>query len=179
MKLGEHRVERSDYGWWVYPRGGQRAKFYPHGSVTARRIDSGIALDNLERTRRAHATGTHEPISAWRNPDGTIGIPADPSFAPPADSEPFQITTLAQADAIAREIEAQTYAQWHGDEAFTSAMDERLGHPREALNTRLLQTSSQFEKEVIREFLKELDTKESQRRDIRVHAGFHYRDYDR
>lgn len=178
MLLGSHRVERSEHGWWVYPRNGARGRFYPHGSRIARQIDSGIAIDGMERTRRSFASGTHEPVKAWRNSDGTIGIPPDPSFAPPADSVPFEIRTLAEADRVSREMEADLRSRWEGDHEFVAINDAALGDPRKELIRRMGATNSAMERDVIRLALADLDRIESERQQITTHAAFRWRDYD-
>ena len=176
--LGEHRVEPTGNGYWLFPRSGARGRFIPYGSETARRIEAGHALTDIDRTRRAFAAGTHEPVVAWREADGTLSIPPDPSFAPPPDAERFEIRTLAEADRVAAEERQRILSKWQGDEEFTRTMDATFDNPRSQLITQMLNPKSEMERDVIRLVIKELDEMESQRQNVEAHAFFHWREHD-
>lgn len=172
------RIERSDHGWWVHNDRG-RGRFYPNGSSVAEKIERGLdaeAMAEAERTRRVFAEGTHEPVKAWRNPDGTIGIPPDPSFPCPDDAEPFEIRTLAQADAVCKEIREEMLGKWQGDQQFTEMADWAFGDPRKALLQRMAETSSNFERDTLRLLVEELDKEQSNRENVDAYSYFPWRE---
>jgi hypothetical protein len=160
--------EVTDSGVWV--RRNNRLRFV---MCSPEELTS-LKLDSLDKTRRAFAEGTHEPVTYYRDAEGKVCIP------PTADTdtggfERLQINTLADADRICREVQ-QDYYERFSNETFTEDMDKNLGDPRGVLNSRLSVSRSNLERDTIRGLLKELDKEEDKRRSVYTEAHFRWRE---
>lgn len=183
--IGPARVETvQGGGYFLWPKGAGRGRYVAPDTRLAQSITQSRTLDGLDeltRERRQFAQGTHEPITCFRDPaTGEIGIPPDPSLVPEG-MLPFTVSSLAEADRVSAEMSAQLDAKFRDEGHFTEMMEGELGNPRSQLVTRMMQTRSQFERDVIKEAIRDLDETESRRqRESRGAAvRFHYRDHDR
>lgn len=169
------RIEKSDHGFWVYPKEG-RGKFIPFGSPTADRINAGLSLDTLDKRRRTEKNGCIEPVIYFRDEDGKIGVPPDPSMIPEG-AVVLTATSLGELDKLSSEMQRELHASWK-DNGFTAEMEEMMGLPRKQLVGEMA-NASPYGREVIRGLISALDKEESDRDRIQANTFFHRREYDR
>lgn len=151
----EVTVERSTHGYWIkYDAGarGIRQRFVLATPAELAEMD----LIHLERTKRAFAQGTHEKSYYYRDENGTICIPPDPSLVP-KHYHLEEINSLAQADKISKEMAQQHYERYQDNGAFTDMMERVLGNPRKHLIDRMQNPKSNYERDLCREMIKALD----------------------
>lgn len=176
--LGTVSVTPTDSGgYWIRVREG-RSRFIQANSETAKRIASGYELTKLDAAARTMAAGTHEPVVYFRNADGKIGIPPDPSMIP-FGCERLEARNLRDLDKLSAEMNQDHYRDFQDDGAFTEGMDEMLGSPRQYLVDRLQQGGlSNLNRDLIHECIKHADFEASQRQKITTDTRFRIRDYD-
>src|SRR6266487_3533530 len=162
-------IEKSDTGYWV--RFGNRLRFV---SATPEEL-SQLDLLSLEKTKRAFKRGSHEKSFFYREPDGTICIPHDPSDVP-IGTRLEEISDLASADRLSKEMAGQHYRKFQDDGAFTEMMEQNLGGPRKALVDRLQNPKSNYERDLVRHMLSELDNSRHDLSRIESESHFHWRE---
>jgi hypothetical protein len=164
-------------GFWCEFKPG-RSRFFAAGSDMALKIQAGQAIEKLDASRRAFAAGTHEPVVYFRNQDGKIGVPPDPTMIP-AGCVRYEANNLADVDRISAEMDADHYQGFQDDGAFTRGLDDFLGEPRKYLVDRLMEGAlSNKHRDVIHEMIKDADFEAAQRQKITTRTAFHWRDHD-
>lgn len=170
------KIEKSDYGYWVYPKDG-RCRFISFDSPSGIRISQGLVLDSVGKSKRAFATGTHEKMVFFRNAEGKVGIPPDPNMIP-IGCQKFEVKSLAEADALSREMTNDLKRQFADDAAtdyFEDAQrDENGNTPREVISR--YATSTEYEREVRVEMLKHLDKLADDRNKVDTNVFFDWRE---
>ncbi len=161
-------IEKSDTGYWV--RFGNRLRFVPATQEELSQMD----LLALEKTKRAFKRGSHEKSFFYRDEEGVICIPHDPSDVPKG-TRLEEIDNLASADRISKEMSEQHYRKFQDDGAFTEMMEQNLGGPRKALIDRLNNPKSNYERDMIRGMLSELDNSRHDLTRIESETHFHWR----
>jgi hypothetical protein len=165
-------------GFWVKFREG-RSRFFAAGSDMALKLQAGQAFEKIEESRRAFAAGTHEPVVYFRNEDGKIGVPPDPSMIP-AGCVRYEANNLAEIDRISAEMDRDHYNDFQDDGRFTAGMDDWLGGPRQYLVDRLQQGNlTNKHRDVIHAMIRDADYEAGQRQKITTRTAFHFRDHDR
>ena len=174
--LGTIRVRPTESGgFWIYLRAG-RARFVPAGSSTAQAIRNGQAIENLERSRRNFAEGTHEPLVYFRNASGKIAIPPDPTILPPG-VERLEANSLRAIDSVMRELNLDHLRDFEDTGEFQAGLEEMAGSPRQYLVDRLNSgdSMSNIQRDTMRLMISELDDEQRNRGRItsetRHHAG--------
>lgn len=170
MPSSDVKVTKSDYGYWVTRNG--RSRFV---LATAEEM-AVLNLEALERTRRAFAEGTHEPVVFYRDHEGVICLPPTPDSPIPTGCQREYVNTLAGADKLCAEVRADLESKYRDHGAFTEMMEENLGNPRKQLIDRMAVTHSNLERDTIRLLLKDMDKQEAQRESMRVDARFGWRE---
>jgi len=164
-------------GFWCEFKPG-RSRFFAAGSDMALKIQAGQAIEKLDASRRAFAAGTHEPVVYFRNSEGKIGVPPDPSMIP-AGCVRYEANSLSEVDRISAEMDRDHYSEFQDDGRFTAGMDDFLGEPRQYLVERLMQGGlTNKHRDVIHAMIKDGDHEASQRQKITTRCGFRFRDWD-
>jgi len=164
-------ITKSDYGFWV--KFGARSRFVPASKEEMAEFD----LLQLEKTKRAFKRGSHEKSYFYRDSEGTICIPHDPSDVP-IGTRLEEISDLASADRLSKEMAEQHYRKFQDSGQFTEMMEQNLGSPRRALIERLQNPKSNYERDMVRHMLSELDSDKHDTSRIESEAQFHFRNYD-
>lgn len=175
--LGSMKVEPTAEGnFWIYPRHG-RGRFILAGSSTARAITEGHSISLTIAAGERMAAGTHEPLVYFRNEQGKIGIPPDPSMIP-TGFERLEARTLADVDRMMAEMSRESLADFTDEEgAFQEGLDAIIGNPRQHLVSQLGRSISNKERDVIHVMLKELDHEQAQRQKITTDVRHYGRDH--
>lgn len=162
-------------GYWLYPRA-SRARFVTADSSTAQAIRNGQAIENLERSRRNFAEGTHEPLVYFRNASGKIAIPPDPTILPPG-VERLEANSLRAIDSVMSELNLDHLRDFEDTGEFQAGLEEMAGSPRQYLVDRLNSgdSMSNIQRDTMRLMISELDDEQRNRGRItsetRHHAG--------
>lgn len=170
-------IEISDFGYWLSWR--NRKRFVPCSKKELEEIKASLAVDisteALEKTKRSFKQGSHEKSFYYRDEDGTICIPADPKDVP-AGVRLEEIDNLAAADRVAKEMSEQHYRRFQDHGEFTKALESQLGSPRQHLIERLQNPKSNYERDMVRSMLKELDSGAHDLSRIQSDSYFHWRE---
>jgi hypothetical protein len=162
-------IEKSDHGYWV--RFGNRLRFVPATAEELARLD----LVSLEKTKRSFKRGTHEKSYYYRDEEGNICIPPDPKEVP-AGVRLEEIDSLASADRVSKEMAEQHRRRFQGSAEFTEALEKQLGSPRQHLVDRLQNAMSNYERDLCREMIAELDNGKHDLSQVQSDAYFHWRE---
>lgn len=177
FKLGSVEVEKTNGGYWLQVRHG-RSRFIPKDSDTARKIEAGYNFTKLDAAQRTMAAGTHESVTYFRNSEGNIEIPPDPSFPTPANCERFTANNLRELDRLSAEMDREMERKFEGEAQWADTMQDVMGNPRQALVDRLGQGGlSNLGRDIIREMISQHD-KEAEYRPMNVENRFWVRNMD-
>ena len=155
---------------------GKNTCFVPAGSSTAQAIRNGQAIENLERSRRNFAEGTHEPLVYFRDASGKIAIPPDPTILPPG-VERLEANSLRAIDSVMSELNLDHLRDFEDTGEFQAGLEEMAGSPRQYLVDRLNSgdSMSNIQRDTMRLMISELDDEQRNRGRItsetRHHAG--------
>ena len=170
-------IEISDFGYWIKWR--NRNRFIPCSKQELAELKASIALDissdAIEKTKRAFKQGSHEKSYYYRETDGTICIPTDLTEVP-AGVNLEEIDNLATADRIAKEMSEQHYRRFQDHGEFTRALEQQLGNPRQHLVERLQNPKSNYERDMVRSMLEELDSGKHDLSRLQSESYFHWRE---
>lgn len=111
----------------------------------------------------------------FRNSNGDIGVPPDPSVIPDGCTA-FTVDNLRDADRVAAEMTSQLRKSWSDDGDFTRRMDAEYGNPRSRLIEQMANPKTEFEREVIRGLISDLDKEEGDRERISGEVHFDWRE---
>lgn len=170
----EVTIEKSEYGFWVKRDCGARGVRQTFIRASQQEMHE-FDLLQMEKTKRAFKNGTHEKAYYYRDEQGTICIPPDPALVP----EGYQletIDTLASADRVSKEMAAQHYERYQDNGAFTEMMEHNMGGPRKALIERMQNPKSNYERDMVREMIKALDSNSMDLTRIDSNAFFRWRE---
>jgi hypothetical protein len=94
--------------------------------------------------------------------------------------ERIEIRTLKDADRIAKEVADSQARRLEDDGEFRTNMEAALGNPTEHLYRQLSRTSSNLERDLIREMIQDLNDEQHRQEVVpESNAFFHWREYDR
>lgn len=166
----------ADGSCWIEVKAGRKRWFgKDHAATKAAR--NGLTLDGIGKAQRAFAAGTHEHMIFYRDAEGKVGIPPDPNMIP-AGCQKFEVKSLAEADALSREMTNDLKRQFADDAAtdyFEDAQrDENGNTPREVISR--YATSTEYEREVRVEMLKHLDKLADDRNKVDTNVFFDWRE---
>lgn len=169
----------SDYGYWIEWRNRKRFVGCSKKELEILKLELNAeeSAERMARTRRAFKQGTHEKSYYYRDADGTICIPPDPSLAP-AGVALEEIDSLKTADRLSKEMSEQHLQRFQDNGMFTETLQQMFGDPRKALVERMQNPKSDYERDLIRIMLNELDSSRHDLSRIESNSYFHYREYD-
>jgi len=164
-----YQIEIGLYGYWVKDTAKGRSRFIEADPAT---------LANLDTIFRDRERG-RPPKVYFRDAEGKIGIPPEPDMIP-KDCQRFECSSLAEEDALAKEMSAEMYSKWQDHGAMTEIFDGMFDDPRKSLVDALASgPRGRKEAEAIRIMLSDLDQEAAQRQKITSNVFFHNREYDR
>lgn len=142
-------------------------------------IEAGQTVSTADRPQAA--VGTFTPVIYFRNQDGTIGIPPSPESPIPSTAIRCEARTLSEVDAVTREMNIHDAQRFHDNDEFRENFSQAMfgTDPRSDLRTRLANSRSNKERDVIRMMLHESEESSRSARSFTGHSSFHFRDYDR
>jgi|HubBroStandDraft_2_1064218.scaffolds.fasta_scaffold64085_3 hypothetical protein len=190
-----YQIEISDYGYWVKDTGKQRTRFVHASKEELADIadmyvpepGESPLFDKIIRPGLGLARELGRPPKVYyRDAEGKIGIPPEPDMVPP-DCQRYEITSLTEEDAIAKEMSAEMYQKWQDHGEFTEIMEGMLaettgrtvGARRELVDALAAGAKGRKEAECIRIMLDDLDREESKNQRVNIEHMFHSREYDR
>lgn len=172
--IGKHRIVPTESGgFWVYPRGGARGRFYGPDSPVSQSIRSGCEAVDPEIRARAFKTGTIEPVYYIRDSEGKAGVPPVPGLDVPEGCTLHEARSLQEIDALAREMNRDLFEGFYDDGTATRLFDKLLGDPLKTLRQQLEHPVSRMERDVIPLLIQDLEDME--RRNREVHTEIHFR----
>jgi hypothetical protein len=176
--VGRHRVVPTDNGgFWIYPNGGARARYYGPESHIAQSLGAGNQEVDPEVRARNFAAGTHEPVYYLRNERGEAGIPPEPGLPIPAGSTLHEAKSLAEIDALSREMSRDLLEKVFDDGTATRFFDRLLGNPIETLKDQMRNPRiSRMERDVIPLLIQDLERMEDRNRDVEANVRFRSRE---
>lgn len=168
-----------DGSCWAEIRAG-RKRYFGKDHVITKRLRENLTLDGLSINQRANASGTHEPMVYFRDSEGKINIPPDPSLVP-KNCERLEVRTLREADALAKEMTAVLQESWSHDAEVTAqldmmAVDENGRTPRQIVADEHNRPISDYGREVTAEMLRALDREEADRQRVSANVFFNWRE---
>lgn len=174
------KIEITDDGCWIEIKAG-RSRWFPKGSRAYEAARQGLILDGLQKTQRAFAAGTHEPVVYYRDEENRICIPPDPNIIPPG-MERIEIKSLREADSLCREMTQEMRNRFSYDA--TPALDDmsrdKSGRtPREVVLAENNNPLTDYGREVTGAMLEALDREERDRKNINANVFFRWREFDR
>lgn len=163
-------IEWNDDGscWIKFDNG--RSRYAYKGSELLARVKEGLSPQVRERGR--------DVTVYYRNPDGTLGVPAEEQFIP-AGCERLEARTLSEQDELGRALAAQEHRKWEGSAEANAVMEEAFDNPRQRLIDKLStgQVKGNLEREVIRLIIDDLDKEERDRNRISTEFHVHAREW--
>lgn len=166
-----------DGSCWIEIKAG-RKKWFGKDHVATKAARDGLILDGLHKTQRAFAAGTHEPVVYFRDEDGKINLPPDPSILPPG-VERMEIRSLAEADNLTREMTAELRERWSYDateDLDNMARDVNGNTPRDLVEKEHLSPLTDYGREVTGKMLEELDREARDRKSVSANVFFQWRE---
>ena len=174
MYVGEHRVEISENGVWVYPRDRGRGRYYGNETSVAKSVRQGN-VEDFKRPR-FYKEGHHEPVYYLRDAEGKVGVPPEPGLPIPDGSTLFEATSLQEIDKISREMNLELAEQFRDEGEFTEMVDYVMGDPRKVLAQNLLNPKSNLERDLIPMLLDVLDGSADERTRAKTQLFFRGRE---
>jgi len=175
--MSRFEITISDYGYWVADTHKGRNRFVPASPSELSALNADLAIARAQAPiREAGRT----PRVYYRDAEGRIGIPPEPDMIP-KDCQRYECTSLAEEDALAREMSQEMQQKWkdngEGTEMCEAMLadytDRPVGAKQELVNALNNNPRGRKEKEVIRIMLSELDREEALNH--RVNTDFYWR----
>lgn len=175
-----YEIEIACTGYWVKDTHKLRSRFVPCSPEELQTISEDLMIQR--GTKPVREIG-RPPKVYFRDSEGKIGIPPEPDMVPP-DCQRYEITSLTEEDAIAKEMSVEMYAKWSDHGEFTEIMEGMLaettgrtvGARRELVDALAAGAKGRKEADCIRIMLEDLDREESKNQRVNIDHYFHSRE---
>lgn len=179
--MSRYQITISDHGYWVTDTHKGRNRFVPASASELSALNADLAI---ERARSPIRESGRTPRVYYRDAEGKIGIPPEPDMIP-KDCQRFECTTLAEEDALAREMSADMLSKWKDHGEGTEMMEAMLadytgksfGARDELVRALNNNPRGRKEKDIIRIMLSELDQEEALNHRANTDFFWHSREF--